>query len=314
MIKSIVTLYNRLSNRTIAVLILLLIIPALIYAGNYFFRFNVGQVTFSSSQKVPFGVELYSWELKISSRSCSLTCVIDSIPAGKYTYKARTDGRANLSGEVLIERTNPRTIPLNWEYELTLTEPTTSTWTTTTGTIQTSSGSSRFSIDDWVTPATLGYSTGSLAQGYFITIDANESYNIVDTLAKATTTLRLPTWVILERVKRLSGSDVLVLSTRSGVFTYDLRLSRLDPLPYYQDIERDIYGRIVGVIRSDDTKTRDLLGITGTTGDILVDASEPWAPQVLKGWFDPIAQIRAQEKILVLELSSGRTLELKWEK
>ncbi len=233
-----------------------------------------------SNLRAPFEVEVRSGEIKIATRSCRESCKVEGLPAGKYSYRATTAGRSPLGGEVTIERANPRSINLEYQYEVSVSEKPTDT--TSTGATLSGSTVSEFNIDDWVTPATLGYSTGSLEQGYFVMIDASERYTIVDTLSRNTLSLRLPTGTTLTRIKSLGDSDTLVLTTSQGVMTYAPDSAKLEPLPYYADIERDQYGRLIGLIRAGQTSTLELFGITGTTGDILVDASEPGALKVLK--------------------------------
>ena len=72
-----------------------------------------------------------------------------------------------------------------------------------------------------------------------------------------------------------------MIHTRESSYLYNIRVRQLDPLPYYSDVERDQYGRMIGLLRATSADTRTLLSIR-ESGDLLLDITNPGAIAVLQ--------------------------------
>ena len=153
MLQSIYRLYSRLSNRAIAILVLILALPLAGFALNYFFAINTGVVELKSSIPNPFVVQVRANAVILINRNCVRVCSLENIPAGKYSYSVTTPGRKTLSGTLEISRSKPIIIDLAWEYDAVISTD------TITPVSRTGSG---FVYQDWITPSVVGYSTGSL--------------------------------------------------------------------------------------------------------------------------------------------------------
>lgn len=273
MLQSIYRLYSRLSNRTIAIIVLILTLPVAGFVLNYFFAINTGTVELRSSLPEAFEIQVRANAITLINRSCTRTCTLESIPAGKYSYTAKTPGRKDLSGTLDISRAKPVIIELAWEYDA-IVSPEIITPVSQTG--------SGFVYEDWITPNVVGYSTGSLSLGYFITIDASGLYSIIDTNTREGITLRLPAESSpITRVKPLRGTRTLIILTRDQSYSYSRDTGALDPLPYYADVERDQYGRMIALLRATSTETRSLLSLK-ESGDLLLDITNPGTTRVLQ--------------------------------
>jgi hypothetical protein len=154
MLQSIYRFYSRLSNRTIAIIVLILALPLAGLVLNYFFAINTGIVELKSSLPSAFEIQVRANAITLINRSCTRECTLENIPAGKYTYTATTPGRKALTGTLEVSRSKPIIMELAWEYDATLSTD------TVTPPSRTGSG---FVYEDWITPEVVGYSTGSLS-------------------------------------------------------------------------------------------------------------------------------------------------------
>jgi hypothetical protein len=154
MLQSIYRLYSRLSNRTIAIIVLILTLPVAGFALNYFFAINTGVIELRSSLPEAFEIQVRANAITLINRNCTRTCTLESIPAGKYTYNAKTPGRKALSGTLEVSRAKPIIIDLAWEYDTVISTEIIDPISPT---------GSGFVYKDWITPSVVGYSTGSLS-------------------------------------------------------------------------------------------------------------------------------------------------------
>jgi hypothetical protein len=305
MLQSIRTVYGRLSNRLIAVLVLMLALPVGGWALYYFFSLNTGSVTFTSDLSSPFQVQINANALSIIDRSCTRECTIENIPAGSYTYLLTTPGRRDISGSLKTARAQPVTISIQWEYNASIAAeaiPSSS---------RTGSG---FVYTDWVTPSMAGYSTGSLSLGYFITIDASGLYTLVDTNSREGIALRLPNDASpLILVKPIRNTRSLILRTRDQTYTYSKESGAVEPLAYYTDIEQDQYGRMIALLPAKNRDVQTLFSLK-EEGDLLLDITTPGAIRVLQSGLSWVEYIVSSGDIFELHLVDGTTKSLTWQR
>lgn len=173
-------LYDRLSNRTIAILLLILIGTGAYFGIRYVFFLNIGTISFEIPGNESYSIRLKKSEVVISQLDCTKKCSFVEIPAGSYTYEATSPNRIPVTGNVEVRRQEITFASLRSKIDV---QP---------GEVETGISADQFNIKtnplrlmkgDTVLMSSntaIGYSDNSLPFGYFLAFEPNRTIGVYE--------------------------------------------------------------------------------------------------------------------------------------
>lgn len=278
-------LYNRLSNRTIALLLLVVII-GLAYAGiRYLFFLNIGTLRFEILNGSTYSVVLKKANIEIGDIVCSKSCSFVDIPAGEYDYVATSTGKLTIESNANIRRAEVTTVTLQSGVDVqtvgsVIPATESGNYLIRTNPIQLVNKSDKKVLMS--SSGAIGYSLDSMGYGYFLMFDANRT---ITAFELSTGRIKLIEWTPEEaptRLKKLANGKSFVIYSKNGTYLSDIDTGKLTELRPYDDVEASPSGTMIGLIMAASAEKKDLLNLSDQSGDILIDLSRSGPPTPLQ--------------------------------
>lgn len=311
-------LYDRLSNRTIALLLLILIGTGAYFGIRYIFFLNIGTISFEIVGEESYTVRLKKSEVVISQLECTKKCSFIEIPAGSYTYEATSPNRLPVTGSVEVRRQETSFASLRSKIDVqigeaekeTANEIETANGTGATDRFRVKLNPLRLMKGETVlmnSSTAIGYSTDSLPFGYFLAFESNRTIGIYEISSGRTYGVNWDSSEYPTLTKRLANGKSIIILTRHKLFLFDPATSEMEENEAYDDIEASPNGGVLALVRSDSKTKKDFLGISDTPGDVLLDISKAGAPIILRTdisdtsaiYWDSVFKIRKRDGSII---------------
>lgn len=325
-VRKISGIFTKLSNRMIALLTLMVLLPLVGYGLYFVFGLNIGVVEVKITNGANVLVSLKRADVSIVEKMCSDLCVFAGVPAGSYTIVYSGNGIEENRENIELGRNDTvrrSFAPMN-KIALIPTDKTVITQSSNPDSPLTFAGVFRgkeyglsekpFGFYDanggdqiklYEGRSITAYLTGSVAYGYFVTTTSDKSIHILDLASLKTYDLPAPDESPVLSVKSIGKANNLLIESVTSAWLLDTIRMKTTEVKLYDDLAMSARGTLIGLIRSQSTSKRSLLNLESRTGDILIDTTRTDSKRVLMDGLSGIKHIHTVGGKFMVEYTSG---------